>query len=84
MPPDPHITVYAGFLIGLVFGVVGLLSGFCLMSSLRGYWGKGDGRLVRTYALAMGVAVSPRNCLPARASSILENRSICSRRSPRP
>jgi uncharacterized membrane protein YedE/YeeE len=57
VPPDPHITVYAGFLIGLVFGVVGLLSGFCLMSSLRGYWGKGDGRLVRTYALAIGVAV---------------------------
>src|SRR6185312_2286279 len=27
------------------------------MSSLRGYWGKGDGRLVRTYALAIGVAV---------------------------
>jgi hypothetical protein len=55
--PDPHVTVYAGFLIGLAFGSVGLLSGFCLMSSLRGYWGQGDGRLVRTYALAMAVAI---------------------------
>jgi hypothetical protein len=61
--PDPHITVYAGFLIGLVFGVVGLLSGFCLMSSLRGYWGSGDGRLVRSYALAMGVAVAASQLL---------------------
>lgn len=57
MSPDPHVTVYAGFLVGLAFGAVGLLSDFCLMSSLRGYWGQGDGRLVRTYALAMGVGI---------------------------
>ncbi|ABE63475.1 protein of unknown function DUF395, YeeE/YedE [Nitrobacter hamburgensis X14] len=63
MSPDPHLTVYAGFLVGLVFGVVGLLSGFCLMSSLRGYWGQGDGRLVRTYALAIGVAVAATQLL---------------------
>jgi uncharacterized membrane protein YedE/YeeE len=61
--PDSHVAVYAGFLIGLTFGIVGLLSGFCLMSSLRGYWGQGDGRLVRTYALAMGVAVAASQLL---------------------
>jgi uncharacterized membrane protein YedE/YeeE len=61
--PDPHIPVYAGFLIGLAFGVVGLLSGFCLMSSLRGYWARGDGRLVRTYALAVGIAVAASQLL---------------------
>jgi len=33
------------------------VSGFCLMSSLRGWWADGDGRLVRTYALAMGTGV---------------------------
>ena len=30
------------------------VSGFCMMSSLRGWWAEGDGRLVRTYALAIG------------------------------
>jgi len=53
----PNIVVYSGLVIGLIFGAAGLLSGFCLLSSLRGWWGNGDGRLVRTYALAIGVAV---------------------------
>ena len=42
-----QIIVVSGLLIGLVYGAVGLLSGFCLMSSLRGWWADGDGRLVR-------------------------------------
>ena len=50
-----NIIVLSGLLIGLVYGAVGLLSGFCLLSSLRGWWAEGDGRLVRTYALAIGV-----------------------------
>ena len=54
---DPNIVNYLGLAIGLVFGAVGLLSGFCLLSSLRGWWGSGDGRLVRTYALAIAVAI---------------------------
>ena len=48
----------AGLLIGLVYGAVGLLSGFCLLSSLRGWWAEGDSRLIRTYALALGVAIA--------------------------
>jgi uncharacterized protein len=51
------IVVYAGLVIGLVYGAVGLLSGFCLMSSLRGWWAQGDSRLIRSYALALGVAI---------------------------
>ena len=39
------IVVLSGLIIGLVYGAVGLLSGFCLMSSLRGFWAEGDGRL---------------------------------------
>jgi uncharacterized protein len=55
---DPAtIVILAGLAIGLVYGAVGLVSGFCLMSSLRGWWAKGDSRLVRTYALAMGTSV---------------------------
>ncbi len=53
----PAIPVSAGFAIGLVFGVVGLLSGFCLMSSLRDWWTANDGRRIRSYAVALAVAL---------------------------
>src|SRR6202789_4161768 len=59
------IVVLSGLIIGLVYGAVGLLSGFCLMSGLRGWWAEGDGRLVRTYALALGVAVALTQVLAA-------------------
>ncbi|MFC5322655.1 YeeE/YedE family protein [Bradyrhizobium oligotrophicum] len=55
----------AGLAIGLVYGMVGLLSGFCMMSSLRGWWAEGDGRLARTYALAMGIAIVATQVLAA-------------------
>src|ERR1700704_1319984 len=60
-----QIVVIAGLVIGLAYGAVGLLSGFCLLSSLRGFWAEGDGRLVRTYALAIGVAVAGTQLLAA-------------------
>src|SRR6476661_3380367 len=59
------IVILAALAIGLVYGAVGLLSGFCMMSSLRGWWAEGDGRLVRTYALAMGVAIATSQLLAA-------------------
>src|SRR5437879_11714068 len=58
MTDAASIVVYAGLLIGLAYGAVGLLSGFCLMSGLRGWWAKGDSRLIRSYALALGVAIA--------------------------
>src|SRR6516162_3309347 len=57
MESTATIVVLLGLAIGLIYGAVGLLSGFCLMSSLRGWWAKGDSRLMRTYALAMGTGV---------------------------
>ena len=66
MTSAANIVVYAGLLIGLAYGAVGLLSGFCLMSSLRGWWAKGDSRLIRTYALALGVAIVVAQLLAAR------------------
>ena len=57
MPADFNIVVGAGLLIGLAYGVVGLLSGFCLLSGLRGWWAEGDSRLIRTFALALAVAL---------------------------
>jgi uncharacterized membrane protein YedE/YeeE len=53
-----NIVVVGGLLIGLVYGAVALLSSFCLLSSFRGLWTDGDSRLVRTYALALGVAIA--------------------------
>ncbi|MGY4568974.1 MULTISPECIES: YeeE/YedE family protein [Bradyrhizobium] len=63
---DPGtIVILAALIIGLIYGSVGLLSGFCMMSGLRGWWAEGDGRLARTYALAMGVAIAASQLLAA-------------------
>lgn len=61
-----QLVVLAGLVIGLIYGAVGLLSGFCLMSSMRGWLGEGDGRLVRTYALAIGVAIAASQFLAGK------------------
>jgi uncharacterized protein len=65
VPSPANIAVYSGLLIGLAYGAVGLLSGFCLLSSLRGWWASGDSRLIRTYALALGVAIAAAQLLAA-------------------
>jgi len=62
----PTIVIYAGFALGLVFGVVALLSGFCLTSGLRNWWTQGDGRMVRSFALALAVAIAGTQFLAAR------------------
>ncbi|QOZ35617.1 YeeE/YedE family protein [Bradyrhizobium sp. CCBAU 53421] len=63
---DPAtIVILAALIIGLIYGSVGLVSGFCMMSGLRGWWADGDGRLARTYALAMGVAIAASQLLAA-------------------
>lgn len=53
----PDLSILAGFAIGLSFGVVGLLSGFCLLSSLRDWWTADDSRKIRSYAIALAVAI---------------------------
>src|SRR3954462_14129350 len=58
-----QLVILAGLVIGLIYGAVGLLSGFCLMSSMRGFLTEGDGRLVRSYALATAVAVAASQLL---------------------
>ncbi len=66
MTPVSNIVILAGFLIGLVFGAVGLVSGFCLTSGLRNWWTQGDGRMVRTFALALAVAIAGTQLLAVR------------------
>src|SRR6202012_4133491 len=66
---EPNQTaILSGLVIGLLYGSIGLLSGFCMMSGLRGLWADGDGRLARTYALAMGVAIAASQLLAARGT----------------
>jgi uncharacterized protein len=65
VPSSANIAVWSGLLIGLAYGAVGLLSGFCLLSSLRGWWASGDSRLIRTYALALGTAIAAAQLLAA-------------------
>jgi len=60
-----NIVAVSGLLIGLAYGAVGLLSGFCLLSGLRGWWADGDSRLIRTYPLALGVAIAAAQLLAA-------------------
>ena len=60
-----NIVVLGGLVIGLAYGAVGLLSGFCLLSGLRGWWASGDSRLIRAYALALGVAIAAAQLLAA-------------------
>src|SRR3954453_12163690 len=60
-----QIVLLAALIIGLIYGSVGLLSGFCMMSGIRGWLAEGDGRLVRTYALAMGTAIAASQVLAA-------------------
>jgi uncharacterized protein len=60
-----NMVVVGGLLIGLAYGAIGLLSGFCLLSGLRGWWADGDSRLIRTFALALGVAIAATQLLAA-------------------
>lgn len=57
LPAGPALVLSSGFIIGIVYGIVGLLSGFCLLTSMRNWLNDGDGRRLRSYALAMAVAV---------------------------
>lgn len=67
MTSVPNLVIFAGFLLGLTFGAVGLVSGFCLTSGLRNWWTQGDGRLVRSFALALAVAIAGTQLLAAFA-----------------
>src|ERR1700727_1559167 len=80
MPSAANIVILAGLLIGLVYGAVGLLSGFCLMSSLRGWWAQGDSRVIRSYALALGVGIVATQLL-ARGGVVDLTKSIYLQRS---
>lgn len=61
----PSVVIVAGVLIGTAFGAVDLLSGFCLASGLRNWWTANDGRLIRSFALALAVAIAGTQVIAA-------------------
>jgi uncharacterized protein len=51
------LSLWAGFIIGAVFGITGQRTGFCLTSGLRNFLLEGDGRKLRAFALALAVGI---------------------------
>ncbi len=52
-----NAMIWGGFAVGILFGVASRWSGLCLLRGLRGAWYEGDGRPIRTFALALAVAL---------------------------
>jgi uncharacterized membrane protein YedE/YeeE len=51
------LSLWAGFVIGIVFGVTGQRTGFCLNTGIRNYLVAGDGNKLRAFALALALAI---------------------------
>lgn len=51
------ISLWAGCVIGIVFGITVQRTGFCLNSAFRGLWVTGDSRKLAAFTLAMAVAL---------------------------
>ncbi len=50
-------VIWGGLGVGILFGIAARLSAFCLLNGLRGWWHDDDGRHIRTFALALAVAL---------------------------
>lgn len=61
----PASVVWAGFGLGIVLGAAGRLGAFCLYRGLKESWSGGDGRPLRTFALALLVALLGTQALQA-------------------
>jgi uncharacterized membrane protein YedE/YeeE len=58
-------VIWGGLAAGVLFGAAGRLSGLCLLNGLRGWRHGGDGRHIRTFALALAVALLGSQALQA-------------------
>lgn len=52
-----ELVLWAGTAIGLVFGAVGQMTGFCLHRGLQERWGERQGYKLQAFALALAVAL---------------------------
>ncbi|MGB3273779.1 MAG: YeeE/YedE family protein [Xanthobacteraceae bacterium] len=60
-----QVLIWGGLAVGILFGIAARLSSLCLLSGLRGWWLSGDGRPIRTFALAIAVALAGSQALQA-------------------
>lgn len=74
-------VLWAGALLGLAYGAVAQWSRFCLLRGLLRQWSGQDGRLVRSFALALLVALLATQALAVWADIDL-NRSLYRQGSP--
>ena len=51
------LSLWAGFVIGIAFGITVQRTGFCLNTAFRGLWVTGDNRKLSAFLLAMAVAL---------------------------
>lgn len=58
-------VIWGGFAVGILFGVAARWSELCLLRGLRGAWYEGDGRPIRTFAVALAVALLGSQALQA-------------------
>lgn len=52
-----ELVLWAGLAIGLIFGVAGQITGFCLHRGLKDYWTQRSGYQLQAFALALAVAL---------------------------
>lgn len=71
MEPQQQV-LWLALAMGLVFGVAGQRSGFCLMSGMRDYLVEHDGRKLRAFAVATVVALLGTQALAAAGLIALE------------
>lgn len=67
-----ELVVWSAALIGLCFGATGQATGFCLMRGLANSWTLGDTRKLRSFVLAMAVALLGSQALAASGLVALE------------
>ncbi|PLC49707.1 hypothetical protein CR159_12390 [Pollutimonas subterranea] len=56
--PQLELVLWAGLAVGLVFGVCGQVTGFCLHRGLKEYWSGNAGYKLHAFALALAVALA--------------------------
>src|SRR5690554_2768870 len=53
-----QLALWAGLTIGVIFGICGQITGFCLQRGLKEYWSGQHGYKLNAFALALAIALA--------------------------
>lgn len=67
-----ELVIWAGLAIGVVFGVCGQITGFCLQRGLTQYWSGSHGYKLHAFAMALAVALVGTDILAASGAISLK------------